>query len=447
MKLGFQSLPAEGHNFNGQDSTSLNGRVEILKRNGNEDIGEVHDQNSTESVLIHYEVEAQSDVYVRTTSSGRIRRSYQNQFFKHLQAALASEDCALSIILPKKKQQQQVNPAQLFEQICQLGTKGLANAFQRNDRVLILVYQNPHLRDKAFQMFSPSETIPGMNEAKKIRPATPRRYITWTFQMSYHVTTKELLYALNAYFWGSGFSSRCVISWTGERHVKYFITFEHTPPYFGNTLARPNKSALAVFEVKQSISITPPEATRQQTSDARNTTSTISQEDTSSSSGEDSGASGQEDSSESQSVNDEQESESPSEASDDQEDESSSEDETVHDNNIQVRAISKRFPNPIATDASKGSTQKATTSQAHRASPSKKPTLHVHEKQEVNDDSELEIASSHPSASSSEQSESSSDSSASSEKSNHVPSHAQKDVATTVGTKRKVSRSPTTQAI
>ena len=176
-----------------------NGRLELLNRNTDQSILKADGQSSTVPFLIHYEVEAQEEVYVGTTLCRRIRQSCQS--FRHSQTALSSEDCTLSITLPTKKKQQ-VNPAQVFERIFQLRTKGLANAFQPNSRTLILAYENTLRRDMAFHNFSRPERVPGIKHVQTMCPETPRRYITWMFQVFYDIIAKELLDALNSYFWG-----------------------------------------------------------------------------------------------------------------------------------------------------------------------------------------------------------------------------------------------------
>ncbi|KAG7007227.1 hypothetical protein G7Y79_00011g031250 [Physcia stellaris] len=356
IELNFRKRPAEGQRSEEPVPTSRNGILELLNGNTDQSTRKADGQSSTEPFLIHYEIGAQEEVYIATSLSSQIRHS--SQILRHSQTALSSENCALSIALSTRKNQQ-ANPAQVFEQVIFLRTKGLANAFLQHDRkTIVLAYDNSHHRDNAYQTLSRPETVSGIERVEKMCPATPRRYITWAFQAAYHITAGELLDALNSYFWGSGFSSRCVISWTGDRDAKYFITFERTPPFFGRTLARPNRSVVAVFEVNQSISIAPPEAIGQIIVDTRNTTSTIIQEDSSNNSGQDSDASDEED--------DEQQNENSSEASDEQGDqrsssdanddedlESSSEGEAEHDNGIPVPAISRVSSNAAAIDASK----------------------------------------------------------------------------------------------
>lgn len=400
--------------------------------------------------LIRYRVEAQKDVYVCTNSSPNLRQS--PKFLEHYRTALESENCAISVTLTKGRKQE-VDAMQLFKHVHEMGTKGLSYGVRcGGQNTFLLVYEDPNRRDEALRTLSGSELSSHMKVVQKIGSRTSRRYVTWMFKLSSYTGVGRLIDALNLYFAGTGYSSRCVISWTGDEDLSYFITFEHAPPYLGDILARPDRSTLAVFHSKQSSSIAPRKSIKEQAPDASDTTSTGP--------GEDSDASDQEECSESQDANDEQEHESPSEASDEQEDqrsssdatdnhedlESSSEDEGDHDNGIQAPAISRISSNAAAIDASKSVTQQATTSQIHRALPSKKQTPHVEEEEEeeVHEDPEPEFASSHSSASSSEQSESQTDSSSSSEKSGQYPRHAQDGVTTIIGTKRKVSNMLTT---
>ena len=409
-------------------------------------------QSSTESFLIRYQIEAHEDVHIRTNISQTVRCSPKS--LESYQVALASENCALSIYLPRHGTQKG-DALQLFRHVLQTGAKGLSSAVRRGQNQLLLVYENSRRRDRALEALSSSSMFLDVKQVTKICSKSSRRYVVWTFQVRHHVAVEELLAALNYYFSGTGYSSRCVVSWTSDRLVRYFIIFEHTPPYLGDTLKKRNGKTISVFQVRSSTTVLPPKINEQQNPDT-------SQGETGNTSGDDLDTSDQEDSSESQGVDDLQEDlesasevsgepgdiASLSEASGELEDfDSSSEDEAEHNTGVQVAPSSKSSSNPTASDAINSAIQKERTSQFHRTSPSKIPSLHVEEERDVQAEFQSEIANSLSSADTSEQSESQSDSSASSEKSGQDPSHAQDGVAMTIATKRKVSCPIPTQTI